>query len=172
MSTDEKKFILAIDLGTSALKVALVTTDGRVAACESLPMQVTLLSGGGAEQDPEDWWQGVVCATKSLLQKNVVPLDSVVAVSCSAQWSGTVAVDRDSRPLMPAIVWMDSRGGRYVKRLTGGLIEIEGYGLTRLFTWVRLTEGAPAHSGKDPIAHIVYIKTRASRSLCCHLQVS
>jgi xylulokinase len=158
LSADQSKCILAIDLGTSALKVALVTTDGQVAACESLPMQVTLLPRGGAEQDPEDWWRGIVCAAKSLLAQNAVPANDVVAVSCSAQWSGTVAVDRDGHALMPAIIWMDSRGGPYVKQLTGGLIEIAGYGLRRLLTWVRMTGGAPAHSGKDPIAHILYIK--------------
>lgn len=158
MSTEHNRCILAIDLGTSALKAALVATDGQVAACETLPMQVSLLPEGGAEQDPAEWWQGIMCATQSLLRKSRVPADHVAAVSCSAQWSGTVAVDRDGRPLMPAVIWMDSRGGRYVKRLTGGLIKLAGYGLVRLFTWVRLTAGAPAHSGKDPIAHILYIQ--------------
>jgi len=158
LSAKQNKYILAIDLGTSALKVALVSTDGEVVACESVPMQVTLLRRGGAEQDPEDWWRAIVGATKSLVGKNVVRASDVVAVSCSAQWSGTVAVDRDGHALMPAIIWMDLRGGPYVKRLTGGRFEIAGYGLTRLLTWVRLTGGAPAHSGKDPIAHILYIK--------------
>jgi hypothetical protein len=48
--------------------------------------------------------------------------------------------------------------GRYVKRLTGGLIKIAGYGVGRLVIWVRLPAGAPAHAGKDPIAHSLYLK--------------
>ncbi len=158
MSVEQNKYILAIDLGTSALKVALVSTDGEVAACETLPQQVTLLADGGAEQDPEQWWQDIVKATKSLLHAHAASARDVVAVSCSAQWSGTVAVDREGRHLMPAIIWMDSRGGRYVKQLTGGLLKIQGYGLARLLTWVRLTAGAPGHSGKDPIAHVLLIR--------------
>jgi xylulokinase len=85
LSAKQNKYILAIDLGTSALKVAVVRTDGQVVACESVPMQVTLLRGGGAEQDPEDWWRAIVAATKSLVGKNVVRASDVVAVSCSAQ---------------------------------------------------------------------------------------
>lgn len=60
MSSDRNKYILAIDLGTSSLKVALVTVDGEIVGHESEPMHVKLLPGGGAEQDPDDWWRGMV----------------------------------------------------------------------------------------------------------------
>jgi hypothetical protein len=33
-----------------------------------------------------------------------------------------------------------------------------GYNLFRLRTWLRLTGGAPARSGKDPLAHILYLR--------------
>ncbi len=33
-----------------------------------------------------------------------------------------------------------------------------GYNLFKLHTWLRLTGGAPARSGKDPLAHILYLK--------------
>ncbi len=88
----------------------------------------------------------------------MVPIEKVAAVSCTAQWSGTVAVDRGGEPLMNAIIWMDSRGARYLDRITGGPIKIEGYGVGKLVRWLRLTGGIPAHAGKDPIAHILYIK--------------
>ena len=158
MPADRNKYILAIDLGTSALKAALVTVDGEVAATESVPMNVTLFPGGGAEQDPDEWWRGVVRAAQSLLHRNAGLAGEVVAVSSSAQWSGTVAVDRDGHHLMPAIIWMDSRGEPYIQRITGGPLAIAGYGVTKLWRWVRLTGGAPAHSGKDPLAHILYIQ--------------
>jgi xylulokinase len=158
LSADTKQYILAIDLGTSALKAALVTMEGEVAACESEPMQVTLLPGGGAEQDPEDWWHATTRATKSLLRKNPALAGGVVAVCCTGQWSGTVALDRDGHHLLPAIIWMDSRGGPYVQRITGGRIGLQGYGITRLWTWVRLTAGIPSRAGKDSIAHILYLK--------------
>ncbi len=73
----------------------------------------------------------------------------------TGQWAGTVAVDEDGQPLMNAIIWMDDRGARHVGKITKGLISIEGYGVTRLWQWLRKTGGIPTHSGKDAIAHIL-----------------
>ncbi|MFQ5577977.1 MAG: FGGY-family carbohydrate kinase [Anaerolineae bacterium] len=160
MPTGDTKYILAIDLGTSGPKVALVTTGGDVVACEFEPTSLQLLPGGGAEQNPADWWQAIVAAARRVRQQPMAPADAIVAVSCTAQWSGTVAVDWDGNPLMNAIIWMDSRGEPYVRKITGGLLKVEGYGLGKLLTWLRLTGGIPAQSGKDPIAHILYIKHR------------
>jgi len=47
------RHVLAIDLGTSALKVALVSVTGEVVAAEEEAHQVKLLPGGGAEQDAD-----------------------------------------------------------------------------------------------------------------------
>ncbi|MCZ7568162.1 MAG: FGGY-family carbohydrate kinase [Ardenticatenaceae bacterium] len=158
MPADQDKYILAVDLGTSGLKVALVSSRGDVVGCEIEALPLFLLPDGGAEQHPDDWWNGIKNATRRLVGSGLVPIDEIVAVSCTAQWSGTVAVDRGGYPLMKAIIWMDSRGARYVKRVTGGPITVEGYGIEKLLIWLRLTGGIPAHSGKDSIAHILYIR--------------
>ncbi len=151
-------YVLAIDLGTSALKLALVSTRGELADQEQEPMEVTLIHGGGAEQDPEDWWSAIRRATRRMLGRGPVPVERIVAVNSSVQWSGTVAVGADGRPLMNAIIWMDSRGAEQARRITGGLVKVQGYGVGRVLRWIRLTAGAPTHSGKDSIAHILWIK--------------
>ncbi len=156
------KYILAIDLGTSMLKVALVSTNGDVAVCESEPQKVILVANGGAEQDPADWWTGVLGAAKLVLSHSAVSADAIVAVCCTTQWSGTVAVDEAGDPLMNAIIWMDSRGAPYVNRVTGGRIGIEGYGITKLARWLRRTGGIPGHAGKDSLAHILFLKNERS----------
>ena len=152
------RYVLAIDLGTSGPKVALVSTDGEVLDCEIEPTELLLFDGGGAEQIPDDWWRAITTASRRLLGKKLVPLDHIVAVSATTQWSGTVAVNRDGRPLMNAIIWMDTRGKPHQDRITGGFPRIAGYGAAKVLKWLRLTGGAPSHSGKDPIAHIHYIK--------------
>jgi len=152
------RHILAIDLGTSALKVALVATSGEVVASEQEECQVEYLPGGGAEQDPEHWWAMITRAATRLAGRGAVPPGSVAAVSCTAQWSGTVAVDERGRALRRAIIWMDSRGAPYARRITGGRVRVQGYGPGQLARWVRVTAGIPAQSGKDPIAHILWLK--------------
>ncbi len=158
MSQRAAKYILSIDLGTSGSKTALVSTRGQVIDFAFQEVPLILLPNGGAEQNPADWWDAILTTSKQLMQKTSVNPDDIVAVAGSTQWSGTVAVDRDGRPLMNAIIWMDMRGAKYVRAITRGPINIEGYGLLNLIRWVRITGGAPGQSGKDPVGHILLIK--------------
>ena len=151
--------ILAIDLGTSGVKLAFVSaTTGRLADRQVEPLILNLLPGGGAEQDPDEWWAAIVRGTRTMLGRGAVRAADVVAVGASVQWAGTVAVGEDGRHLRPAIIWMDSRGAPQIKRLVGGFPKVSGYGAAKLTRWVRLTGGGPGHSGKDPIAHILFVK--------------
>lgn len=158
MSQAGEKSILAIDLGTSAVKLAVVTLRGRILGGEVEPLALDLLPDGGAEQEPEAWWSAVVRGTRRLLESGKVAARDIVGVNCSAQWSGTVAVDAKGKPLRPALIWMDSRGAPHVQRAAGGFLPIEGYGAARLLTWIRLTGGVPSLSGKDPVGHILYLQ--------------
>jgi xylulokinase len=150
--------ILAIDLGTSGPKVALVTARGRVLGCTSSSTPLHLAPGGRAEQSPDDWWRAICEATAALHQLALVPPSEIVAVGVTAQWAGTVAVDRDGNALRDAIIWMDSRGSRYVKELAGGPLRVAGYGVNKLATWLRKTGGAPSLAGKEPVAHIAWLR--------------
>ena len=158
MTMGKDKYILAIDLGTSGPKTALISVYGEVVDSEFQETKVILLPGGGAEQDPEGWWNAIMSTSKKVLVKGLVPAEDIVAVSVTTQWSGTVPVDRDGRNLMNAIIWMDCRGADALKEILKGPIKLEGYPLLKLMHWLRLTGGAPAASGKDPLAHILWLK--------------
>ena len=153
-----ENLILAIDLGTSALKVALVNANGEILACEQETQNVILLPSGGAEQNPDDWWNAIARAAKRVLTQNDALRHDVAAIACTTQWSGTVPVDRAGNPIHNAIIWMDARGAPHVKKIAGGGIEIEGYNALRLVPWLRKTGGIPTRSGKDSIAHILWLK--------------
>ena len=155
---NKDKYILAIDLGTSGPKTALVSVYGEVIGSEFMDTPIILLPGGGAEQDPEGWWNAIMSTSKKLLVKNLVPPEDIVAVSVTSQWSGTVPVDQDGKHLMNAIIWMDCRGSEEVKEILKGLIKIEGYPLLKFLSWLKLTGGAPAQSGKDSLCHILWLK--------------
>ncbi|MFW9844667.1 MAG: FGGY family carbohydrate kinase, partial [Candidatus Thorarchaeota archaeon] len=114
--TSEKKYILAIDHGTSAMKVAIADQCGEILAFEWEDTPLYLFPDGGAEQDPDEWWTALITATTRLLSKGLVPIDDIAAICVSSQWSGTVAVDSDGNHLMNAVIWMDSRGEPYIKK--------------------------------------------------------
>src|SRR5512143_4070203 len=87
--------ILAVDLGTSGMKVALITTHGQVLGWEAQPIGLYLTPDGGAEQSPEEWWRAFITAAQRLIARNLAPRDSIKAICCSPQGEGTVPVGKD-----------------------------------------------------------------------------
>ena len=152
----QEKLILAIDLGTSGMKVALISVNGAVLGWEAEPVRLILTPDGGAEQSPEEWWQAFLSAAGRLMKKNQGA--NVVAVCASTQGEGTVAVDKDGNALGNAILWMDMRGAANLKKQIGGLINIDGAGISNVLRFVRLTGGMPSMTGKDPAAHMLFIR--------------
>jgi xylulokinase len=155
---DADSTILAIDLGTSGPKVALMTLTGEVLGSAKSPTPLSLPSPGAAEQKPADWWNAIVDAAGQLWERKVADPSSVIAVCTTAQWAGTVPVDERGAPLRDAIIWMDTRGAKYVQQLVSGVVKVEGYGATKLARWLRRTGGVPSLGGKEPVAHILYLR--------------
>lgn len=150
--------VLAVDLGTSGCKTALVSLGGRVEAWAFEPVTLHVLPGGGAEQVPEDWWKAFVATARQVLARRRPDAPPVVAVCCSCQGEGTIPVGTDGEPLRNALLWMDMRGAAALRRRVRGLVNVAGYDALKLFRWLRLTGGAPALSGKDPAGHMLYVR--------------
>ncbi|MGL4369397.1 MAG: xylulokinase, partial [Spirochaetota bacterium] len=64
---------------------------------------------GFAEQNPEDWWQCIKKCAASLKKQLPAAMKDIAAIGVSAQMHALVAVDREGKPLRPAIIWNDSR---------------------------------------------------------------
>jgi xylulokinase len=156
--TMSDRHILAIDLGTSGCKVGLVSLTGKVVAWAFRPVQLMVVDKIGAEQNPEDWWTAFIAAARDVLSQNAAPVSSIAAICCSTQGEGTIVVDRAGKPLMNAIIWLDMRGARYLKREMRGRLKIAGYDALKLQKWLRLCGGAPALSGKDPAGHMLLVR--------------
>ena len=71
---------------------------------------------GWAEQDPDSWWQYAKQALQKIMAESGVKGDEIKAIGISYQMHGLVCVDRDLRPLRPAIIWCDSRAVPYGER--------------------------------------------------------
>lgn len=150
--------ILAIDLGTGGPKAALVDLRGRIVATEVETTRLILEPPDGAEQDPQDWWRAITAAVQRLVARVPEEAASLIGVSVTSQWSGTVAVDHRGQAIGNAIIWMDSRGAAQIAEAVGGRLNVMGYDPRRLAKWIKLTGGAPSHSGKDSLAHILWLK--------------
>ncbi|MBI4933742.1 MAG: hypothetical protein HY828_07690 [Actinobacteria bacterium] len=105
--------VLAVDLGTTGIKVAVVTPDGRVRgmAGEVIPLQ--FVDEVGAEQDPHLWWAALGrCSRRSIAESGVSGGD-IRLVAITSQYTSTTAVDASGMPLGNTIMWMDGRGSRH-----------------------------------------------------------
>ena len=153
-----QKCILAVDLGTSGVKVALITIDGRVLGWESEPISLIVTSDGGTEQDPQQWWQAFLDASQRLIKKNKGYAKNIAAVCCSTQGEGTIPVDKDGRALMNCVLWMDMRGADNLHRQLKGALNIDGASLSRVLRFIKRTGGMPSMTGKDPAGHMLFIR--------------
>jgi xylulokinase len=157
-SSKVERLVLAIDLGTSGCKCALVGLNGEVHAWAFRPVPLHLVGEHGVEQDPQDWWQAFLGAAQELLAVDAQRRQQVVAICCSSFGECTVAVDSQGEPLARAMLWCDMRGADAIRRRArGGLLNIQGYGPLKLARWLRLTGGVPSLSGKDSAGHIAWL---------------
>ena len=158
MNPPTEPVFLAVDLGTSSMKVALITLGGRVLGWESQPLDIQVTADGGVEQSPEEWWSAFLSTAGRLLARGLADPGRVRAVCCSTQGEGTVPVDREGRALMNCVMWMDMRGAPYLKQRFKGTLNLTGAGLRNTLRWIRLTGGMPSMTGKDPAAHMLLIR--------------
>jgi xylulokinase len=158
MSSAERKYVLAIDIGTGSVKAAVVSSRAEVVASDLRHIETRMLPGGGAEQDPNEWWSAVIDAAKSAIARAAVPPERIIAAACTGQWAVTVPVNEYGDALMNALSWMDRRGAPYNCAIVDGWPRIRGYGLLKLRKWIKLTAAAPVRSGMDGLGHVLYIK--------------
>jgi len=152
------RYVLAFDLGSGSIKAAIVSDGGAVLACAAEPINTQILPNGGAEQDPEAWWESTLRTGRQAIAQSGVAPQHIIAVACDSQWSLAVPVDAACKPLMNAVHWLDTRGGIYNRRLTAGFPTIKGYNLLKLARFIRLTGLAPSQSGVDSLGHVLFIK--------------
>jgi len=155
---NSKKYLLAVDHGTSGVKTALFSVRGELIGFESEKTPTYFLPAGGAEQDPADWWNALVNTAKRLVSRRLVPKEDIVGIGVSSTFSSTVAVDGSGRHLGNSLTWMDSRGAPYVKEVVSGFPSIDGYNVFTMLPWIWKTGGGPQLSGKDDIAHVLWWK--------------
>ena len=129
--------VLAVDHGTSGMKVSLVSMEGQVLATASEDLPTLMLPDGGVEQDPEQWWRALVRLGRTLVDSGVVEPDAVRAIGVSSTFSSTVPVDRDGNAVHNCITWMDGRGAPWIRDRMDGFPRVWGYSMRKLARWLR-----------------------------------
>ena len=110
--------VLGIDVGTSMTKVTIADVVGKVRWSASRPYQYASTQPGFAEQDPEEWWQAVCEATRSLLHEHPEAVGGIRAVAVSGQGVAAILMDSSQRVLRSALLWLDQRSTAFSDHLS------------------------------------------------------
>ena len=153
------KLFLSYDVGTTYLKSGLIDTKFNILRIKLGNYPVYFPKKGYAEQDPFDWWKTVVKTTNQLIEEKNVDVSKIAAIVFAGQTLSTVLINKDGKPLMRSMIWMDSRAAPQAKKtMGGGLIKVSGYNLFSLIRFLRITGGGPGLAGKDVMPRIIWVK--------------
>ncbi len=112
--------ILAIDNGTQSVRALLFDLRGNLVAKSLVPLESYFSEQPGwAEQHPEYYWQSLCQACQQLWRRMELSRQAIAGVALTTQRATMVNVDREGKPLRPAIVWLDQRRTEGLKPLGG-----------------------------------------------------
>jgi xylulokinase len=141
---------LGIDVSTTGAKALLVDETGAVIASATTPLTLSTPKPLWSEQNPRDWWEGVVASIRRVLADAGIEGAQVQAIGLTGQMHGLVLLDAAGEVLRPAILWNDGRTGAEcdeMRRRVGRsrLIELTGNDALTGFTapkilWVQRNE--------------------------------
>lgn len=115
------KYVIGIDLGTSATKTVLFDETGTKVASASEEYPMSQPHNGWAEQNPEDWVTAAIHTLKDVVAKaraEGIAAEDIVSLGISGQMHGLVMLDRWDHVLRPAILWCDQRTGKECEELS------------------------------------------------------
>ena len=97
---------LALDIGSSELKVAVYDLDGQCLQITTTEVEGALVRGDRAELDPEGFWRSVCDGIAQVCRPLRVPLQ---AAAISSQGESFLPLDRDGQAIGNIILNIDSR---------------------------------------------------------------
>ena len=154
-----KKYVISYDIGTTGVKTCLFSIGEEItlisAAMEGYKLYI--LPDGGAEQDPEEWWQALCSTTKTVFEKCDVKPEQIEGISFCSQMQGLVLVDKNGKPVHRAFSYMDQRAKKQIKDGIANGIQIAGANIFKLIPSLIIT-GAVSASVKDPVWKYNWVK--------------
>lgn len=112
------KYLIGIDIGTSATKTVLFDSDFNLITSSSKEYPMYQPQNGWAEQKCEDWRDAVLETIKSVVEKSGVDAEDILGIGLSGQMHGLVMLDENGQPLRSSIIWCDQRTAKQCDEIT------------------------------------------------------
>ena len=119
-NSTEKKYVLAIDQGTTSSRAILFNHDGGIVAVDQKEHEQIFPRAGWVEHNANEIWDNVRSVVGGVLAKAQINRHEIASVGITNQRESAVVWDKNTgEPVYNAIVWQDMRTSDIVKELEG-----------------------------------------------------
>ena len=113
----KKKFIVAIDQGTTSTRAILFNTQGKSLFKSQLEFKQYFPKNGWVEHNPEEIWNKTKKVLVNVINKSKRLKGNIITIGITNQRETTILWDRISgKPVYNAIVWQDRRTSDFCKK--------------------------------------------------------
>ena len=122
-----RRYILAIDQGTTSTRAVLFNKQGAIVASGQKELTQHYPNPGWVEHDAEEIWQHTMEVIRQAIDTAGITPDNIAGIGITNQRETTVVWDKTTgKPICPAIVWQCRRTSDRAAMLTPALRT--GYG--------------------------------------------
>ena len=124
-----KRFILALDQGTTSSRAILFDEDGIIQGVSQREFTQIFPQPGWVEHDPIEIWESQLAVAEEVIKTHSISAEQIAAIGITNQRETTVVWDKNTgMPIYNAIVWQDRRTASICERLKNeGLTEYISY---------------------------------------------
>ncbi|MGC9396281.1 MAG: xylulokinase [Anaerolineae bacterium] len=173
----KNNLFLGIDISTTGAKALLMDATGTVVTTATTALPLSTPKPLWSEQDPHDWWNGIVKSIQQALAQADATGDDVTAIGLTGQMHGLTLLDKDGEVLRPAILWNDQRTGAQCDEIRARmgkarLIQVTGNDALTGFTapkilWVREHEPEVYAKGAHVLLPKDYVRYKLTGDYAC-----
>ncbi len=120
----KKKYILALDQGTSSSRAIIFDKNQKIIGVEQQEFKQFYPKTGRVEQNPHEIWESQFLTAKTLITKLKINPNEIAGIGITNQRETTIVWDKKTgEPIYNAIVWQDKRTSAFCSTLKNGINE-------------------------------------------------
>ena len=132
-----RDLVIGVDASTTGAKAVVWNAEGSPLSQAKSTYPLSTPQPGWGEQNAEDWWVATANSVRRAVQ--TVDTSRIAAISITHQRETFVCVDKESNPLRPAMLWLDSRAVTEVEKFGSDRVhEITGKPVNLTPAWYKL----------------------------------
>ena len=113
-----RKFLIAIDQGTTSTRVILFDTQGNIQFKSQFEFKQYFPKNGWVEHNPNEIWLTTLKALKKVIAEASKLKGNIISIGITNQRETTILWNKKTgKPVYNAIVWQDRRTQKYCEKL-------------------------------------------------------